>query len=257
MHSLSLSRLACGCDVHLTAEQARALAKKEGLSLVERKNATGFAGVIESTSRLHPFAVLDTRPTTDGSIDGSIGKAKKKILGKFVTAEHAALAYARHVAEVGVRARGGWRAGSGRKRAADASTGAEAWWKYRSEERGRIEAMSAEAAGEAAVKEGANRVSTAINPSGYKGVIMRASTAEGGPTAYSAHWQPCASDAKRLGKKGLRFGVWSCPEHAALGPLAREEASGAATSSWNLQCLADVAGCKAPDGGAGTARRVE
>jgi len=162
--------------------------------------------------------------------------------------------------------------------------------------------MSPEDAGEAAEKEGAVKVVKTLNPSGYKGVIKRASTAEGGAT-YSAEWHPCASDAKRLGKTTLRFGMWSHPEHAALviareskrvleeadaaeaaaaeaeaaaaaamvaaaaalqsampaaaatvpvagcdpqGPSAREEVSGAAASSLNLQCLADVAGCKAP-----------
>ena len=190
------------CDDHVTAEQAHELAEKEGLALVKSsRGATGFAGVTKGSSRARPFQVLDTRST----IDGTSGKKRRKSLGSFFTAEHAALVYARHVAEVGKRSRGGRRAGAGRKHA-DASE-AEAWWNiHSSENRASVEAMSPEDAGEAAEKEGAVKVVKTLNPSGYKGVIKRTSTAEGG-AAYSAEWHPCASDAKRLGKTTLRFGL--------------------------------------------------
>ena len=192
------------------AEAAQAEAQQFGLTPVlstqSKPGGTGYKGVWKTKSQVHPFLAAVRKKK------GEAGPTLK-VLGYFATAERAALAYAKHMA---VRL-----PESSLIAVAPSVSEVEAWWTYRSAKRIAIETMTADAARKLAKEEGAKEVATCKNPSGYKGVLMRKSEANGGPASYAAHWQPSVSVAKRLGKKSLRFGVWSCPEHAAL-VLARE-----------------------------------
>mmetsp|Transcript_34467 Transcript_34467/g.114128 ORF Transcript_34467/g.114128 Transcript_34467/m.114128 type:complete len:303 (+) Transcript_34467:62-970(+) len=223
--------LACaagGCDRHMSAEDALAAAQAEGLDLVRStKNASSFVGVcFRDNSHVHPFYAADYSTASNG-------RTARKILGFFATAEQAALEKARHARRIRKRV-GSGRANFARshppngKRPAETSTaqaGAAspipAWWTYSSIERTAIEAMSKSQVEQAAADEGLVLEANRIDPSRYKGVIERKGA--GGAVVYSAYWQPCASDARRLGFTGcgMRFGFWTRPEHAALA-LARE-----------------------------------
>ena len=222
--------LACaagGCDRHMSAEDALAAAATEGLVLVRSaKNISGFVGVSSRDSHVHPFYAADYSTASNG-------RTARKIFGFFATAEQGALEKARHARSIRKRVGSGG-ANLARsqppngKRPAETSTaqaGAAspipAWWTYSSVERTAIEAMSKSQVEQAAASEGLVLEANKTDPSRYKGVIERKGA--GGAVVYSAYWQPCASDARRLGFTGcgMRFGFWTRPEHAALA-LARE-----------------------------------
>ena len=77
----------------MTAAEAHAAAAAEGLSLVPAENSTGFKGVSRYTSSVSkPFQVTLCH-------DG-----RNKFLGRFATAEEAALAVARFIGPEGVAA---------------------------------------------------------------------------------------------------------------------------------------------------------
>ena len=74
----------------MTPAEAHAAAAAEGLALVPAENVTGFKGVSRTGNASKPFQAMLRREGRD------------KYLGTFVTAEEAALAYARALGPDGV-----------------------------------------------------------------------------------------------------------------------------------------------------------
>ena len=241
----------CGnssCDNHLTAEEARAAAREEGLELVPSNNGTGFQNVFRSPgfkkAPAHPFLAVVYGP-------------RRTSLGKFATAEHAALACARHfkkfsgatlgaagasrqwggplkarnteaVAEEATVSAGSHECPGGALDSASClvpsdTTGNEAaavgdtWWKRHSEERARIDALSGDEVEKEAEAHGLELTRSTRNKSGYAGVFKRSRKSAGAADRYEALWAPGQKELERLGlKSNVSFGTWERPDQAAL-----------------------------------------
>ena len=225
----------------LSSAEAREAARKEGLELVTSTNNTGFKGVIRAPgykrTPARPFVAVVHVPV-------------RTTLGRFETAEHAALACARYYKTFsGVPLRPGVAGGSKRRQswgrpteaaaaggpgevesnAAKAGEGSlnaasllgDPWWKRQSEERASIDALSEESVEARAKADRLELITSTRNQTGYAGVFKR-KRRRGGADRYEALWAPGQLELAKMGlRTSVSFGTWERPDQAAL-VLAQE-----------------------------------